>query len=73
MIAAVVVAPYLNPRFLSATILATKPKEERGAGNTRSVSHRPALFQHQRYGKHDHNTLSLPQQLIPGSPQSLFA
>jgi hypothetical protein len=61
VVAAVVVAPNLYPWFLSAAVLATKPKEERWAGNTRSVSHRLPLSQHERYGKHHHDTLSLPQ------------
>jgi hypothetical protein len=73
LVAVVVVALHINPRFLSTTVLATKPQEERWAGNTRSVSYMPALFQHERYGKHDHNTLSLPQQLISRSPENLLA
>jgi hypothetical protein len=60
VVAAVVVAPHLNPWLLSATVLATQPKEERWTGNTYFVSYLSALFQQERHGKHDHNTLSLP-------------
>jgi hypothetical protein len=61
VVATIVVAPHLNPGFLSATLLATKPKQERWTGNTELVSYLPAFFQHERHGKHDHNTLPLPQ------------